>query len=70
MAESAIQSFDAAGVRAEVADAIQTYLADRYGRLWPLCPEHDNGLHAVAQEGEALWWCRAKNHPGSRILPA
>ncbi|MCY0933913.1 hypothetical protein [Streptomyces sp. H34-S4] len=67
VAESAIQSFDPAGVRAEVADAVQTYLADRYGRLWPLCPEHDRGLHAVAHEGEALWWCTAKDHRSSRI---
>ncbi|MFF8268697.1 hypothetical protein ACF059_15030 [Streptomyces sp. NPDC016562] len=67
VAELAIQSFDPPGIRAEVADAVQTYLADRYGRLWPLCPEHDRGLHAVTYEGEALWWCRAHDHPGGRI---
>ncbi|MBT2470819.1 hypothetical protein J7E97_23865 [Streptomyces sp. ISL-66] len=67
LAELVVQSFDPAGVRAEVADAVQTYLADRYGRLWPLCPEHERGLHAVTHEGEALWWCRAENHPGGRI---
>ncbi|MFF3214176.1 hypothetical protein ACFYYB_26315 [Streptomyces sp. NPDC002886] len=67
VAELAIQSFEPAGVRAEVADAVQTYLADRYGRLWPLCQEHDRGLHAVTYENEALWWCRAQDHPASRI---
>ncbi|MEV6734217.1 hypothetical protein [Streptomyces sp. NPDC051364] len=68
VAGSAIQSFDPVGVLAEVADAIQTYLADRYGRLWPLCPEHGTGLHAITHEGEALWWCKAKDHPSIRIL--
>ncbi|MET9468000.1 hypothetical protein ABZY44_24970 [Streptomyces sp. NPDC006544] len=67
VAELAIQSFDPAGVRAEVADAVQTYLADRYGRLWPLCQEHDRGMHAVTYESEALWWCRAQDHPGGRV---
>lgn len=67
VAESAVQSFDPLGARAEVADAVQTNLADRYGRLWPLCPEHDSGLHAITHEGEAVWWCRAQDHPAARI---
>jgi hypothetical protein len=67
VAESSVQSFDLPGVHAEVADAIQTYLADRYSHLWPLCPEHAGGLHAVTHEGQAVWWCRTQNRPAARI---
>ncbi|MER7108160.1 hypothetical protein [Streptomyces sp. NPDC000229] len=67
VAESGIQSFDRNGVYAEVADAIQTYLADRYRVLWPLCPLHGTGLHAVVHEGHAVWWCNTGDHEGRAL---
>ncbi|MFE7191372.1 hypothetical protein [Kitasatospora sp. NPDC057541] len=67
VAGMAIQSFDGPRVWAEVADAVQSYLADRYRTVWPLCPRHRVGLHAVTHDGGAIWWCNVGEHPGDRI---
>jgi len=64
---AAIQSFDGPQVWAEVADAVQSYLADRHRTVWPLCPSHRVGLHALAHDGGAAWWCKVGDHPGGRI---
>jgi hypothetical protein len=67
---STIQSFDDQGVHAEVAEAIQEHLIDRYRVLWPLCSGHGVGMHAVTRDGEAVWWCNVGDHPGAGIPPA
>ncbi|MEU6892376.1 hypothetical protein ABZ934_11380 [Streptomyces sp. NPDC046557] len=69
VAGSAIQSFDRQGVWAEVADAVQTYVADRHVTVWPLCRTHGLGLHAVVRGGEAIWWCNGWGHLDCAISP-
>ena len=43
---------------AEIADLVQGEIScDQGSLLWPVCPTHDRGLHAVVQEALAVWWC-------------
>jgi hypothetical protein len=53
-------------VFAEVGTYFQEHLSQELGS-WPLCEEHDTGLHAEVHEGVALWWCRYGNHAFAQI---
>lgn len=54
---------DSADALAIVADAAQGTVAELLWRAWPLCVEHDLGLHAREAEGLLSWWC-AGSRPG------
>jgi hypothetical protein len=43
---------------AEVAD----YFQDQFGECWPVCRDHNAGLHAEVRDGQAVWWCRPGKH--------
>ena len=45
------------GAVATVADLIQDDLMKRTWLVWPVCPEHQLGLHAVTREDAAVWRC-------------
>jgi hypothetical protein len=49
---------------AEVADYFQEQLDQNpiLGSLWPVCGDHDVGLHAEVHDGRAVWWCRLGDH--------
>lgn len=51
---------------AEVADYFQDQLGQTLG-CWPVCQEHDLGLHAEVHDGTAVWWCRRMQHSVARI---
>ena len=44
---------------AEVAEYMQEQLD---GECWPVCPEHDRGLHPEVRGGDAVWQCRFGDH--------
>jgi hypothetical protein len=49
---------DEALALAVVADAAQTTVTERLWRAWPLCAEHDLGMHPRAgTDGRLSWWC-------------
>jgi hypothetical protein len=45
----------------EVADYLQEQM-DQELRCWPVCWQHDVGLHPEVRGGAALWWCRLGGH--------
>ncbi|MFF7173317.1 hypothetical protein [Streptomyces pseudovenezuelae] len=48
---------DLAHAVAIVADAAQDTVAERLWQAWPLCVEHNLGMHAREVEGRLSWWC-------------
>ena len=42
---------------AAVADAAQETVTERLWRAWPLCAEHDLGMHPREAAGRLVWWC-------------
>ena len=46
---------------AEVADYFQDQLGSKLG-CWPVCDQHDLGLHGEVHDGVAVWWCRFGDH--------
>jgi len=48
---------DLAHALAIVADAAQDTVAERLWQAWPLCVEHNLGMHAREVEGQLSWWC-------------
>ncbi|MFE7234961.1 hypothetical protein ACWCRF_19580 [Streptomyces sp. NPDC002405] len=46
-----------AGAVTAVAELIQDDLMKRTWQVWPICSDHRLGLHAVARQGAAVWWC-------------
>jgi hypothetical protein len=49
---------------AEVADYVQHQFTTRDPfSTWPVCSEHEAGLHAEVREGRAVWRCRVGQHP-------
>ncbi len=44
-----------------VADTVQDILGERW-TAWPLCPQHDYGLHPDIIGREAVWLCRRGRH--------
>jgi hypothetical protein len=48
---------DSAFALANVADAAQETVSERLWRAWPLCAEHDLGMHPRDVDGRLSWWC-------------
>ncbi|OKI94449.1 hypothetical protein AMK10_19315 [Streptomyces sp. CB02058] len=48
---------DPAHALADIADAAQETVAERLWQAWPLCAEHDLGMHPRDAEGQLSWWC-------------
>jgi len=51
---------------AEVAGYFQEQ-TDQELRCWPVCADHDVGLHPEVHDGAAMWWCRLGDHGVSAI---
>lgn len=41
----------------DIADAAQETVVERLWEVWPVCDEHQLGLHAREEEARAVWWC-------------
>lgn len=54
---------DPADALANIADAAQETVAELLWQAWPLCAEHDLGMHPRDAEGQLSWWC-AGERPG------
>jgi hypothetical protein len=52
---------------AEVAGNLQDRIQDKLGAAWPTCPNHNRGVYAQIESGEAVWYCRSGGHSVSRI---
>ncbi|MDX6331757.1 MAG: hypothetical protein QOI83_4140 [Streptomycetaceae bacterium] len=55
MDEGAAETLD--GALYAVADAAQDTVMERLWRVWPLCAEHDIGMHLREADGRLSWWC-------------
>jgi hypothetical protein len=64
----AIRGVDRAVAAAEVADGVQTFVAQSRHVVWPECPVHGNGLHPGLDRGEPWWICSRGPHAQRRIL--
>ncbi|MEU1804285.1 hypothetical protein [Streptomyces sp. NPDC019937] len=62
VAESDVHACDPVGILVEVADAVQTFVADTYGVVWPVCPDHRSGVHPTRHGSDAVWWCNTGRH--------
>ena len=50
-----------------MADSLQESVAEAW-QVWPLCPVHERGLHAMTYEKQAVWWCKlAGGHVAGQI---
>ncbi|MFE7596709.1 hypothetical protein [Streptomyces sp. NPDC057494] len=54
---------DAPGALAAVVDAAQETVIELLWRAWPLCGEHDLGMHAREADGQLSWWCAGGTAP-------
>lgn len=52
---------------AAVANHVQSGLSESSWRVWPLCPDHDLGVHSVERSGVAVWWCSGDG--GHQVAP-
>ncbi|MEV7676080.1 hypothetical protein ACFYNX_31465 [Streptomyces sp. NPDC007872] len=66
-AGSPIWSADPPKVYVDIAEAVQSYLADRHRKVWPLCPRHHVGTHPRVAAGRAVWWCNAGAHESEPV---
>ncbi|MEE1820388.1 hypothetical protein PUR59_35920 [Streptomyces sp. SP18ES09] len=48
---------------AAVADAAQDTVTELLWRAWPLCAEHNLGMHVYEAEGQLSWWCSGGMDP-------
>ncbi|MDQ0934604.1 hypothetical protein [Streptomyces turgidiscabies] len=48
---------DPAIALAVVADAAQETVTERLWQAWPVCAEHDLGMHPRDADGQLSWWC-------------
>ncbi|GAA1191545.1 hypothetical protein F4556_005726 [Kitasatospora gansuensis] len=48
---------DPAHALAIIADAAQETVTERLRQAWPLCAEHDLGMHPRDADGQLSWWC-------------
>ncbi len=55
-----------AGALAAIASYLQDFITDNW-RVWPVCAEHDRGLHATVVGDAAVWQCSAGLHTTARI---
>jgi hypothetical protein len=51
---------------AEVAEYPQEQM-DQELRCWPVCEQHNVGLHPEVHGGTAVWWCRLGKHAVATI---
>ncbi|WP_426368331.1 hypothetical protein [Streptomyces sp. E-08] len=56
-------SGDALGALAAVADAAQETVSELLWRAWPLCGEHNLGMHVYEADGQLSWWCSGGTTP-------
>ncbi|MFJ8228555.1 hypothetical protein ACIQ9E_01165 [Streptomyces sp. NPDC094448] len=49
-------------IACETGDAVQGYVMDRYRTVWPVCPGHGLGYHAVLVGGAPQWECSSGAH--------
>ena len=49
---------DPVGALVDVADDAQEAVMLSICGVWPTCPVHRLGVHARADDGAAVWWCR------------
>ncbi|WP_435197503.1 hypothetical protein [Streptomyces sioyaensis] len=49
---------------AALTDAAQETVAECLWQAWPLCGEHDRGMHPREANGKLSWWCAGANTPG------
>jgi hypothetical protein len=63
---------DAVQALAAVVDAAQDTVTERLWRAWPLCAEHDLGMHPRDDaDGRISWWCAGeRSSPGSAHIHA
>lgn len=63
---------DAVQALAAVVDAAQDTVTERLRRAWPLCAEHDLGMHPRDDaDGGISWWCAGeRSSPGSPHIRA
>ncbi|MFF8840309.1 hypothetical protein [Streptomyces sp. NPDC015130] len=54
---------DSGEALAIVADAAQDTVAELLWQAWPLCAEHNLGMHTRDVEGLLSWWCSGRR-PG------
>lgn len=45
-----------------IADAAQETVTECLWQAWPLCGEHDLGMHPRAADGQPSWWCAGGNN--------
>lgn len=50
-------SADPASALRTVADAAQETVTECLWLVWPLCAEHDLGMHPRDVDGQVSWWC-------------
>ncbi|MER5202589.1 hypothetical protein [Streptomyces sp. NPDC002825] len=48
---------------AAVADAAQETVTELLWQAWPLCGEHDLGMHLREADGQPSWWCAGGRVP-------
>ncbi|MCX5205598.1 hypothetical protein OG897_29575 [Streptomyces sp. NBC_00237] len=48
---------DPAQALAIITDAAQETITERLWQAWPLCPEHELGMHPRDADGRLSWWC-------------
>ncbi|MFF4439617.1 hypothetical protein [Streptomyces sp. NPDC001621] len=58
---------DLAHALAIVADAAQDTVTECLWQAWPLCVEHNLGVHAHEVQGQLSWWCAGER---ARFGPA
>ncbi|MFF7443911.1 hypothetical protein [Streptomyces sp. NPDC008122] len=47
-----------------VTDAAQETVTELLWQAWPLCGEHDLGMHPREADGRLSWWCAGGRGPG------
>ena len=53
----------AADALADVAEAAQDTVTELLWQAWPVCPEHNLGMHVRKVSGRASWWCAGSAAP-------
>ncbi|MET9385163.1 hypothetical protein ABZY09_29855 [Streptomyces sp. NPDC002928] len=47
-----------------VAEAAQETVIECLWRVWPVCTEHDLGMHPREEDGRPVWWCAGGGRSG------
>ncbi|MGX1851594.1 hypothetical protein OIU91_39160 [Streptomyces sp. NBC_01456] len=48
---------------AAITDAAQETVAECLWQAWPVCDQHDRGMHPRESDGQLSWWCAGRNSP-------